>query len=423
MSLNTRISRSHWFASISLAVLGIIFLTNWPNYYYTILGGPPTTLYYAIAGIMALVLIFIRPSALNPLLNESLFYWFVVYAITGLLWLVLIDDGYLDPENRGWRVRFLMMLLFAVSLVLASATDLHRLVWIWFGCALFAAICFWVDFLKPAFFVSFDNELSNPGRASGWFLNANMAGNALILMCIAAMPFVPMRIRVLLTMIMLIGVFPTFSRSSILLAILVTAVWLWRGQFNKKTFIALLIVMPLCAAISSELFMRGIDSSDINYENVIERLGFFKNMGTADDDSANERRYVAELGWQKFTEKPLFGFGAGKMDAGSRTWSYLQSTHNMYLMLVLEQGLFGGILYLSFISIIYIRGVRLYRRGLSHQECDIGVALILIAIYFAYLGFFSHTMLSEAVGIITLAALLAEERKAIERTQAALFEE
>lgn len=416
MSLNTRISRSHWFASISLAALGIIFLTNWPNYYFTILGGPPTTLYYAIAGIMASVLIFIRPSALNPLLNEPLFYWFVVYAITGLLWLVLIDDGYLDPENRGWRLRFLMMLLFAVSLVLASATDLRRLVWIWFCCALFAAICFWVDYLKPGFFVPFDDELSNPGRASGWFLNANMAGNALILMCIAAMPFVPIRMRVPLTMIMLIGVFPTFSRSSFLLAILVTAVWIWRGQFNKKTLIALLIAIPLGVAISSALFMKGIDSSDINSENVIGRLGFFTDMGEASDDSANERRYVAKLGWEKFTEEPLLGFGAGKVDEHSKVWGYPQSTHNMYLMLLLEQGVFGGILYLSFIGIIYIRGVRLYRHGLSHQECDVGVALVLIAIYFAFLGFFSHTMLSEAVGIITLASLLAEERKAIGQT-------
>jgi O-antigen ligase len=421
---DTRTSRGDWLAFISLAALGIIFLTSWPMYHFIILGGPETTLYYVIACMMAAVLIFIRPHALNPLLNEPLFHWFLVYAITGLLWLVMIDDGYLDPGNRLWRVRFLLMLLFAACFVLASATNIRRLGVIWFCCALFATVCLWMEFLNPFFFVPADHPASNPGRAAGWFLNANAAGNALVLMCVATAPLVSMRWRVFLVLIMFIGVFPTFSRSSLVLAALVTAVWILRGQFSKKAFVALVIVVPLGVAISSELFTKGIDSAEINYKNVMGRLDFFQEMGEASDDSANERRYVAELGWQKFTEKPLLGFGAGKIAENTSTWSYSQSTHNMYLLLLLEQGLFGGFLYLAFLSIIYFKGGRLYRRGLSRQECDIGVALVLIATYFLFIGFFSHTMLKEPIGIMILASLLAEERKMIAgRTQTVLFED
>lgn len=411
------------FAFISMTVLGILFLTSWPPYHFAILGGPETTLYYVMACIMAMVLSFIRPHALNSLLNEPLFHWFLVYAITGLLWLVLIDDGYLDPGNRPWRLRFLFMLLFAACLVLASATNIRRLGVIWFCCALFVAVCLWVEFLNPFLFVPADHQESNPGRAAGWFLNANGAGNAVVLMCAATAPLVSMRWRVFLVLIMFIGVFPTFSRSSFVFAVLVTTVWIFHGQFNKKAVIALLIIVPIGVIFGSELFTKGIDSTEINYKNVMDRLDFFQKMGEASDDSANERRYVAELGWQKIMEKPLLGYGAGKITENTSAWGYSQSTHNMYLILLLEQGLFGGILYLLFLSIIYFRGVRLYRRGLLRQERDIGVALVLIATYFLFIGFFSHTMLIEPTGIMILASLLAEERKIIAgRTQTVLFE-
>jgi len=410
----TKEFENQWLASICMAILAIFFLTNWPVYHFVILNGPETLLYYAMACIMAAVFICIRPRALNFLLSEPLFYWFVAYAITGLLWLILIDDGYLEPKNSLWRVRFLLMLLFAACFLLATAANIRRLGGIWLSCALFTAVCLWYEFLNPFFFIPIDNDASNPGRSAGWFINANGAGNALVLMCVAIAPFVAMRWRILLVMIILVGVFPTFSRSSLVFAVLVVAVWIWQGQFSKKTLITLLIIAPLCIIISSNLLMKAINSADINYENVMDRVAFFQE-GKATDDSANERRYVAELGWEIFSRNPLLGFGAGKISEGATpsVWIYSQSTHNMYLLLLLEQGIFGGILYVSFLSIIYFRGIRLYRRALSRQESDIGMALILIAVYFTFIGFFSHTMLREPGGILILASLLAEERKAV----------
>lgn len=412
MSTDILTPKSHWFASICLVVLGIIFESNWPNYHHIIHDGPMILWYYAMSGAMAAALVFLRPHALQPLLKEPLFYWCVVYAITGLLWLVLLDDGYLDPENFHWRQRFLMLLFFAASLVLASAANFRRFAEVLFGGALFAAVCYWVDFLNPFLFVPVDMEQSNPGRGAGWFVNANQAGGALVMMCIAAMPFVAMRWRVLLCLIMLIGVFPTFSRSSMLFAGLVATVWVWRGQFSKKAILAVLIVIPLGVTIGSGLFTQGADSADIDHEDVMNRLGFFQEMGEANDDSAIERRYIAEKAWGKFTENPFLGLGTGKADS-VELMGHSMSTHNMYLLFLIEQGLFGGILYVVFLSIIYYKGIRLFRRGLSRQECDIGVALVLVAMYFSFIGFFSHTMLREPYVALILTFLLAAEHRAI----------
>ncbi|MDP3662685.1 MAG: O-antigen ligase family protein [Nitrosomonas sp.] len=426
MSMDFVTSKSHWFATISLVVLGIIFESGWPNYYYTIHDGPVVLWYFALSGVMAVALIFLRPIALKPLLKEPLFYWYVVYSITGLLWLIWLDDGYLDPDNQNWRQRFLLFLFFATCLVLVSAANFRRFVEVLFGCALFATVSYWVDFINPFLYVSADMEQSNPGRAAGWYIDANQAGGTLVLMCIAAMPFVAMRWRVLLSLIMLIGVFPTFSRSSIVFAGLVMAVWVWRGQFSKKAFLALLLVIPLGVAIGSALFTQGADSGEIDSEDITNRLGFFQQMGEANDDSAIERRYVSELAWKIFMENPL-GLGPGKADPGKadsvKAWGYSASTHNMYLLLLVEQGLFGGILYLAFLSIIYYKGIRLYRRGLSRQECDIGMALVLVGIYFSFFGFFSHTLLREPHVVMILTFLLAAEHRAIAgRTRSMLTE-
>lgn len=401
---------THWFALISLAILGVFFLTNWPVYHFLILGGPVTLPYYALACIMAVTLIFINPPALNFLLREPLFYWFLVYAISGLLWLILIDDGYIDSQNSFWRQRFLFMLLFSACTILVSSVDHQKLAKVWLGCALFGAICYWAEFFNPFLFLPLDHELGGIGRSAGWFLDANTAAGVLVGICIAAAPFVSQKWRILLVLIVSIGIFPTLSRSGFLFSGLVIAVWLWSGQFSRRMLVVLLIVLPISAIIGTALFNKGIESPDVNYTNVMERIDSFQG-GKTTDHSANERRYVAELAWTMFSESPFLGYGTGKVMPNTQVWHYFQSTHNTYLLIMLEQGIFGGILYLTFLGIIYARGIRLYWRSLSRYESDLGISLILIASYFSFLSFFTHTLLMEAVGILLLASLLAEERK------------
>lgn len=148
------------------------------------------------------------------------------------------------------------------------------------------------------------HELGGIGRSAAWFLDANTAAGILVGICIATAPFVSQRWRVLLVVIISIGIFPTLSRSAFLFSALVIAVWFWSSQFSKRMLAVLLIVLPLSVMISAALFNKGIESPDVNYKNVMERIDSLQG-GKTDDQSAIERRYVAELAWTKFSENPF----------------------------------------------------------------------------------------------------------------------
>lgn len=398
-------------STAALMAIGLIFLTNWPEYQHNVLGGPAPLVYFALTGLLVLLVVWRYPYTLLLLLREPLFYWFFIYAFTGFVWLVF-HDGYLDPDNRVWRLRFLLMLLFVCCLVLVSPANERKFVWVMLGCAVFAAVSFWIDFLNPFLFVPQGVSGVVPGRGSGMFINANQAGNALVAMCVAIMPFIPTRWRVFVMAIMLIGVFPTFSRSSTLFAILVALVWVWRGQFDKKALVVLLIIMlPIGWWGGSNLLATGLASTEVSDENLMTRLNFFSKLGETGDDSAAERKRVAEYAVQKFYDNFLFGIGTGNASSGAKKWGYRVSTHNMFLLLLVEQGIFGGILYLSFLAYIATKGFLLIKNSNEQRGRDIGLALVLMAFYFSFIGLFSHTMLEEAVSILVLAFLLGVSRK------------
>jgi O-antigen ligase len=79
----------------------------------------------------------------------------------------------------------------------------------------------------------------------------------------------------------------------------------------------------------------------------------------------------------------------------------------MYLLFLAEQGLVGGALYLSFIFIILARGLRLARHGASRQDSDLGAALVLFGVFYAVIGWFSHTLLEEPQTLFLLAFLFS----------------
>jgi O-antigen ligase len=271
----------------------------------------------------------------------------------------------------------------------------------------FAIITYWHDFLTPFFYVPAGTPFSNPGRGAGLFINANQAGTALVVMGIIAMPFVSKRWHALILLVVLLGVVPTFSRSAILFALIAAGVWIWHERSQRWNVVFILVGLPLIISLGVQLFDIGIASREINTSNVTDRVAFFTNFGGAADSSADERQYVAALSWQKFTEHPLTGLGVGVTDALSNDWGYHQSTHNMFLRLMVEQGILGGAMYLVFLMLIFARGRGLIKNASTAVEKNIGIALILMALNFTFIGLFSHTLLQEPSTIISLALLLA----------------
>jgi O-antigen ligase len=121
------------------------------------------------------------------------------------------------------------------------------------------------------------------------------------------------------------------------------------------------------------------------------------------DDSIQDRIYPAIRAWEMFLDAPVAGKGVGVTSRRSLG----DGTHNMYLLLMAEQGFVGLLMYLSLIGLLANRGWRLAREAPSAGGKDLGKAIVLYAAFIASYGFFSHNVLEEPHGIFLMAFLAA----------------
>lgn len=391
-----------WFASLGVFSIGVLILTNWPLYQYTILGGPIPLVYYAIGPSFAVVLTMVHPGRRLSALREPLVFWFILYLIAGLLWL-LISATFSEVEMALWRIRLLEFAIFSAALMLASMADRAHIATMILACALLASINNWLDFLFPFSYVPIGSEYSNPGRGAGLFINANEAGGALIAMTIGVSPFLKRRYRGLVLLIMLFGVYPTFSRAAFMLAVLVAMLAISLGQINRRQLAPMGLLAPIIFLLGLSLYKVGISSDEINLANVEGRIDYFLTGGEIADDSALERKDVALLAWRMISENPFIGNGLGS----TQILGLGRGTHNMYLSLAAEQGVAGVLLYLIFIVLILRKGWRMFDRHFSQQTQDVGSALLCMGAYFAFMGLFSHNLLDQPLGLFVLALLVA----------------
>lgn len=379
-----------------------IFLTGWPTYQYVILKGPVALLYYFILGGMALSVIAYRIDVIGKIIREPIFYWFAAYVVAGLVWAFFLQNG-AAVDDRHWRLRLLVFFLFFSTYILMIRVNHKIVATSIFVIAILTSINNWIDFLVPFAFVPIGEEGSNPGRGAGFFINANIAGYAVISMIVASFPFINMKYRAWCLIAMILGIFPTFSRSAWIWGMFVAVVFIIFGRLNKRQIALLFLFFPFIVVVGLTAIRAATDSEFINIDNAQERVNFFIEIGDVQDDSAKERGAVAIKAWDMFSESPVVGSGIG----AAADLVNGKSTHNMYLLLLAEQGLVGGALYIGFLFVIFYCGFRNYRYGSGVRHKEIGLALILFGGFFAFMGLFSHNLLEEPQTIFLLSFLLA----------------
>jgi len=395
----------------ALCVALTIFLSNYPTYQYNVLGGVAPLFFYFFVFALGVLAFLLRPSSISGVLREPLFVWFVVYAFSGAVWVLFVHND-LEVSASTWRLRFLVLMLFFSTYLIAINSDITKVSPLIAGLGVVAALTFWHDFANPFLYVPHDVPGANPGRGAGFFINANQAANALIAMCICILPFVARGWRFAIVIVMFAGVFPTFSRSSILFAAIVALLWFSTKQIDRRGVVALAGVSPFLIIGAFLVFQFGLTSDETNVDNILSRIDFFTSGGEATDHSATERQFLLGHGLQKFQEYGVLGIGIGetRVEVGGR-WDFSTSTHNMFLVLGVEQGLLGLVLYLLFILILFFRGFALYLQAADDFGRSVGFAIVLFALYFVFIGFFSHTMLEEPYTVMLLAILLAQRAR------------
>ena len=119
--------------------------------------------------------------------------------------------------------------------------------------------------------------------------------------------------------------------------------------------------------------------------NTLARLGMAE---FATDTSASEREDVVNLSLDLFSQNsnPFLGYGLGY----TSEWSYRVSTHNMYLLYLVEGGIVGFFLYTTLVVIVFTRTSGIGR-----------IAAFDILVY----SFFSHNILDSPGRIFFLAFL------------------
>ena len=386
-------------ASAGAALVALILLSYWPTYNYLVLGGHSPLLYYALPGFIALPLLFLRPATGLGLFHESIVWWFLVYVFSGMAWLLFAQD-FPTPAGQQWRMRVLAAFFFFTIFLTVGLSRPQPIALAAAACVLLAAALNWYDVLRPSALVPLGLPGSNPGRSAGLFINANIAAAFILMGTIAVLPLAPEWLRGALLMVAVVGVAPTFSRFGWIFSVLLVVMAAGFKLLNRRQLILIMCAVPLLMAAAGIYYQFMLQSGN---ENIIGRLSWFQTLGDRADFSVRERAYVAHQAWERFLDSPLYGQGIGvTLSRGARV-----GTHNMYVMLMAEQGLVGLALYLSLIGAIAYKGWALARAASEKLDRDIGLTLVVYAVFLGAYGFVSHNVLEEPHGMFVLAFLLA----------------
>jgi O-antigen ligase len=390
------------YATACALAIGGLLLTNWPTYNYEIRGGAIPLYYYALPGILVLPIAFARPEAPLRVLRSPLFWWFAVYVLLGLTWQIVAHD-FGEETSRQFRLRLLVFFLFATAAVLVLESNRAVVAMLIVACVLIAGAFNWFDALRPFRFVPQSYEHASEGRGAGLFLNPNVAGSFIVMGTIAALSYIPMRLRAVMLVCVVLCVAPTFSRGAFVLAGLMVGSGLFLGLLRRLQAVLILMALPLLVSgvnLGYEYLMT--HSEDRNMQRVVQRLMVLKDAAE-EDESVDIRADAAARGWQLFKQSPLFGAGLG----ATTTASFVTGPHNMYVTLMAEQGIFGLALYLSLLFLLAREGMRLMRSAATRESSDIGRAMLMFALCLAMNGFFSHNILDEAHTMFLMAFLAA----------------
>jgi O-antigen ligase len=381
--------------------MSVLFLTNWPTYQYVVFGGIAPIWYYALPAAIVLPILFAKPETIVRLCREPLFWWFALYVVSGAVWL-LLSQAFMEDASQQWRLRVLALFFFFSTAVVTIESKRFPLVLAVLSTLVLASVFNWWDALRPHVFVPLGIEGGAAGRGAGLFINSNRAAAFVLAATITLLPFVPLHMRGILLLVGFVGIAPTFSRSGLLCAGIVVVLAVALKLIKRAQVLLLVLAIPLIAAGTAVYYDVLLSSSDDpNLNRIVQRLNWFQDMES--DDSIEDRIYPAIRAWEMFLDAPVTGKGVG---VTSRPLLG-DGTHNMYLLLMAEQGFLGLLLYLSLIGLLAWRGWTLSREAVSPQLADVGRAMLLYAMFIAFYGFFSHSILEEPHGIFLMAFITA----------------
>lgn len=262
------------------------------------------------------------------------------------------------------------------------------------------------------------NHIFNPSsyyyRQSGFFGNPNDAGQAcayslLFSLFLLSTSNSTYRKKLLLTGFALMTTYAsllTLSKASMATCSFLWILYLFLTFKSKSTKITIIILLIGVFAIGAS----GVDYLNLEAKqfNRIEELGQLLS-GEINEDTTTERSEVAEYGWSFIERNPFLGIGIGNFKS-LPMWG--KASHNTYLVLWGESGIFPLLIYLLSIGYFALIGWRYYKKAwLNHSILLLGFSGIMFIYSFATSNLLDNRVFNSSLVIILVVAFIIKEQK------------
>ncbi|MDC0230516.1 O-antigen ligase family protein [Aureispira] len=189
------------------------------------------------------------------------------------------------------------------------------------------------------------------------------------------------------------GILTAFTRAAyVALIFAFLAYWVFRLRLAKfAVLISTIAILGLISfLITKNKFMELVPTSQTVAH--VELSELVASTTELEDVSTMERYYRWIAGAQMVVERPLLGFGPGnfyhfyKQYTLNKFSTYVSDNpeksgiHNYYLMTLIEQGIFGLIIFLVLIYYTVIHGERIFHQSVYKKRKDLVMAALLSVI-------------------------------------------
>jgi hypothetical protein len=296
-----------------------------------------------------------------------------------------------------------VMLLLTTLVVCGERRACRAALWSTAAVSLFSVAMNIYEFTHPSSFSKIN------GRAAGLYMDPNISGSVLVVGMVLGSLAVPPRFRLLFQLTIGVGVLTTVSRGG-LIEWLIAFFLLQASRINREKVmhawgILLVTVVVLHVSPAWSAVEARITSQSTQRGSLFQRLQLVDSEALASDS----RFSLAIDAWHMYLDHPVLGYGNAVPIFGEGL--HPQGPHNMFLLMLIQHGVVGGIVLGALIWVLYV----LERRS-----------SLLIPFTFSGLLFiqalFTHTMFMQypyAVGVsLAVVTLVLHPSQAAEKRRA-----
>jgi len=346
----------------------------------------------------AFFLYYIKKKLPFPYQNK-LFLWLLLHVVLNTIYYINSPAGPRELVYYKIMTFFIFVFVYLVMFFNMDDGKLSHIRKAMIPLGIVASLSLAYEYIEPGYFIKI---LSNghieyiAGRASAYYLNANIAGGAMVIFLIFTIDYISHRYKILYIFILFLGLFSTMSRSNIMLFFIILIFMFFQKKLHGKHLSILLVGI---VSFFLWLSVGGLDYLSEKYdfqvtENMKSRIDFFANSKKSDTSDIGPRTMVLRRALEMFADNPVLGAGY----AATRLWQYQWSPHNTFAEHWAEFGILG---ILIIPLLLYLISIDIFRYGDTNQK----QMTVLVIIYFVGACFFSHNMLEQPLNVATLVAI------------------